>query len=84
MLTGRIGFEIGDVEFVAMAGDAVLVPPGTIHNWWNADSSPTRYLIAMSKQMDDLINAIHERQYDEPALKELFAKYDSTYIGWSR
>lgn len=84
VLSGRIGFNVGDDEFIAVAGDAVLVPPGAIHNWWNADPEPARYLIAMSKKMDDLINKIHEHYRDEDEMKALFEEHDTTYIGWSR
>ena len=84
VLSGRIGFEVGDEEYIAGPGDAVMVPPGAIHNWWNIDPEPARYLIAMSKKMDDLIIAIHERHYNEDEMKALFDAHDSTYIGWSR
>lgn len=84
VLSGRIGFNVADDEFIAVAGDAVLVPPGAIHNWWNADPEPARYLIAMSKKMDDLINKIHEHYRDEDEMKALFEEHDTTYIGWSR
>ena len=84
VLAGRIGFEVGDEEYVAEPGDAVLVPAGAVHTWWNVDPAPARYLIAMSTKMDDLIIAIHQRFYDEDDIRALFAAYDSLYIGWSR
>lgn len=84
VLSGTIGFEVGDEEFIAVAGDAVMVPPGAIHTWWNVDAEPARYLIAMSTKMDDLIIAIHQRHYGPDELPALFEKYDSTYIGWER
>lgn len=84
VLSGRVGFNVDDEEFIAAAGDAVLVPPGAIHNWWNADPEPARYLIAMSTRMDDLINAIHAHHRDEEEMKALFEEYDTTYIGWTR
>lgn len=84
VLSGRIGFNVADDEFIASAGDAVLVPPGAAHTWWNADPVPARYLIAMSRKMADLISGIHARNRNEDEMKLLFEEHDSTYIGWSR
>lgn len=84
ILSGRIGFNVADTEFIATTGDAVVVPPGAIHTWWAVDPEPARYLIAMSKKMDDLINAIHQRYRDEDEMRQLFEDHDTTYIGWSR
>lgn len=84
VLTGQIGFIVGDNEFIAAAGDAVLVPPGTIHTWWAASAEPARYLIAMPKRMDDLIIAIHSNAASYENMEAVFADYDSTFIGWTR
>ena len=84
VLAGRIGFEVGEDHYVAGPGDAVLVPPGAIHTWWNMEPEPARYLIAMPTRVDDLITAIHRHHYDEAEIKALFAAHDSIYIGWSR
>lgn len=81
---GEIAFEIGDEEIIAQAGDAVLIPAGTIHTWWNPGSEPATYLIIMPRKLDDLINAIHERYRTPEEMAELFTRYDSTYIGWTR
>lgn len=84
VLSGHIGFIVGNDEFVASAGDAVLVPPGTIHTWWAAGVSPARYLIAMSKRIDDLINSLHNGSYAQEDFAKAFADHDSTLIGWTR
>lgn len=84
VLSGQIGFVVGDDEFIASAGDAVLVPPGAVHTWWAASEEPARYLIAMSPRMDDLILAIHSDSASYENMETLFADYDSTFIGWTR
>lgn len=81
---GAIAFEIGDEEFVATAGDAVVVQAGKVHTWWNAGSEPARYLIAMPKILDDLINAIHQEPRSHEDWGPLYAQFDSTYVGWTR
>lgn len=84
VLSGQIGFVVGNDEFIASAGDAVLVPPGTIHTWWAAAESPARYLIAMPKRLDDLITALHDRSYAPEDMAKAFSDHDSTLIGWTR
>lgn len=84
ILSGRIGFIVSDDEFIASAGDAVLVTPGSVHTWWAASEEPARYLIAMPQRMDDLILAIHNDSASYDNMEALFADYDSTFIGWSR
>lgn len=84
VLSGQIGFIVGDDEFIASAGDAVLVPPGAVHTWWAASEEPARYLIAMPQRMDDLVLAIHRDADSYENMESLFADYDSTFIGWTR
>lgn len=84
VLSGSIGFEVGNDEFIANTGDCVVVPPGTIHNWWNADSSPARYLLIMPKKLDDLIIAIHSGEYGPDDMADLYNRFDTDYIGWTR
>lgn len=84
LLSGQIGFIVGDDEFIASAGDAVVVPPGAVHTWWAASKEPARYLIAMSKRMDDLIIALHTGSFSPDEMPQVFADHDSTLIGWTR
>lgn len=84
VLSGRIGFVVGDEEFIASAGDAVLVPPGSVHSWWNASELPARYLIAMPKRLDDLINALHTAPHSPEQMQKIFADHNSTLLGWTR
>lgn len=84
VLSGRIGFSIDDTDLTAVAGDAVLVPRGTVHSWWNASTVPARYLIAMSKRLDDLINALHSENLSPEQMSRVFTDHDSTLLGWSR
>lgn len=84
VLSGRIGFIVGDEEFIASAGDAVLVPPGSVHSWWNESEMPARYLIVMSKRLDDLINALHAAPRSPEEMQQIFTAHDSTLLGWTR
>lgn len=84
VLSGQLGFEIGDEELLASAGDAVLVPPGEIHSWWAASESPVRYMIAMPKRLNDLVIAIHAGSRSPEEMQQVYADHDSTLIGWTR
>ena len=42
-----------------VAGSAVLVPAGTPHTFWNPTADPARYLIIMTANIYQLIQAIH-------------------------
>ena len=59
VLDGRLGFRLGDEEVEAGPGDAVFVPAGTSHAYWNAHDGPTRYLLVMTRRIADLLHARH-------------------------
>ena len=44
ILEGRIGFQVGDVEFTADPGTLVLKPRGIPHAFWNTTDAPARVL----------------------------------------
>jgi mannose-6-phosphate isomerase-like protein (cupin superfamily) len=44
ILQGRIGYRIGDDEFIAEAGSYVLKPRRIQHTFWNPDDQPARIL----------------------------------------
>lgn len=80
VLEGTIGFQCDQEEYLAKAGDAVLIPRSAVHTWWNVGPDPARYLIAMPRRIDDLINRIHERSYSWTELKQLFADHAAELI----
>jgi quercetin dioxygenase-like cupin family protein len=44
VLTGTVGFRVGRKTVLAGPGDALVVPPGTPHRFWNAGSGEARFL----------------------------------------
>lgn len=84
VISGEIGFIVGDNEFIAPAGSAVLVPRGAIHTWWNATETPSRYLMIVTRRIDQLVAAIHNGPRSPEEMTQLFADHDSTLIGWTR
>ena len=84
VLSGRLGFLIGDQEVEVSAGGAVLVPRGTKHTYWNPDPvEPAKYILIMTTKTAALIEAIHAMQDRSwPALEALFESHDAELVGW--
>lgn len=81
VLEGSLGVRLGDTEVRAEAGSAVLVPHGTPHTYWNAAPGKLRYLLVMTKNIYDLIQAMHALPERTPAtLKALFEEHDSELL----
>ncbi|WP_238358035.1 cupin domain-containing protein [Cohnella zeiphila] len=78
VLEGTLGFQIGDTTLEAHPNDAVLVPRGMPHTYWNPRPEPARYLIVMTSRISALIDAIHAASERNPeTMKQLFARYES-------
>jgi mannose-6-phosphate isomerase-like protein (cupin superfamily) len=73
VLRGRLGFRLGDEEFDATAGSAVLARRGTPHTYRNAGDVEADYLLVMPPRIAALIEAIHRPGADVPALFEAHA-----------
>jgi mannose-6-phosphate isomerase-like protein (cupin superfamily) len=81
VLEGRLGFRMGGEEIVAEAGNAVIVPAGMPHSYWNAGSDRARYVIVLEPRTAALIEAIHAMDPFDPArLPALFEEHDSELL----
>ncbi|MBW5446530.1 cupin domain-containing protein [Cohnella sp. CFH 77786] len=81
VLEGTLGFQIGDKILEANASQAVVVPRGTPHTYWNPKPEQAKYLIIMTAKIHSLIEGIHHAtQRDQETMKELFRKYDSELL----
>ena len=45
ILEGKLDFQVGDETVRAGAGDELVVPPGTAHQFWNAGEDEARFLM---------------------------------------
>ena len=77
VLSGTLGFRLGDEQVVAEAGSAVLARRGTPHTYWNAGPTEARYLLVMTPRIAQLIEAVHEPGADIAAV---FAAHDSALV----
>ncbi|WP_127492778.1 MULTISPECIES: cupin domain-containing protein [Paenibacillus] len=83
VLEGTLAFRIDDQTVEANAGDAVMVPRGAAHTYWNPKAESARYLLIMTVRISELIEAIHAAPDRSPeGLRRLFEKYETEFIGW--
>jgi len=81
VLEGTLGFQIGEQQLVANAGQAVVVPRGVPHTYWNPKPEQAKYLIMMTAKIQSLIDGIHNAtQRDHETMKALFYMYDSELL----
>ena len=74
-------FRVGEDEIEAPSRERVLVPAGTAHTFWNPSADPARYLIIMTANIYQLIQAIHAMPVRTPeALAAVFEEHDSTLL----
>ena len=78
VLDGRLGFFVGDEELEAGPGDAVFVPAGVPHAYWNAQDGPTRYLLVIPRRLADLLHELHDGNPKDFAA--VFRKYESELL----
>jgi quercetin dioxygenase-like cupin family protein len=77
VLSGSLGFRLGEDELEAHAGAAVFAPRGTAHTFWNAGSTEARYLLVMAPRIAKLIAQIHQPGADIAAV---FADHRSAIL----
>jgi uncharacterized cupin superfamily protein len=77
VLSGTLGFLLGDQEVEARAGSAVLARRGTAHTFWNAGPVEARYLLVMTPRIAQLIEEIHRPRADVAAI---FAAHKSRIV----
>ena len=59
VLSGQLGFRLGDDQVVADAGSAVLARRGVPHTYRNAGQTEAVYVLVMPPKIAQLIEAIH-------------------------
>jgi mannose-6-phosphate isomerase-like protein (cupin superfamily) len=61
VLEGTLRFRIGEEQFEAGPGSAVLAPKGSPHSYGNARKGErARYLLVMTPRIRALVQALHE------------------------
>jgi mannose-6-phosphate isomerase-like protein (cupin superfamily) len=78
VLSGRLGFQVGEDRVEVAPGGSVLVVRGTPHSYWNAVAEPTRYLLVMTPRIHALIEALHSGERSDWA--QIFVEHDSELL----
>jgi mannose-6-phosphate isomerase-like protein (cupin superfamily) len=78
VLSGRLGFRVGDEEREVGAGESILVTRGTPHSYWNAVPEETRYLLVMTPRIHQLIEALHSGERSDWG--QIFEEHDSELL----
>jgi quercetin dioxygenase-like cupin family protein len=60
IVEGELGLRVGDQEIVARPGDVAVVPPRTVHRFWNAGKRDARFLVEVrpALQFESLIETM--------------------------
>ena len=81
VLEGTLGFSLDGVESLMSTGGAVIAKAGVAHTYWNAASSPTRYLIIMTPRIREMIAVLHDPERRQGRTDaEVFAAYHSVLV----
>jgi mannose-6-phosphate isomerase-like protein (cupin superfamily) len=78
VLSGQLGFRIGEEQRVVRSGESLLAPRGTPHSYWNPAAEPARYLLVMTPRIHALIEALHSGERDDFAA--IFREHDSELL----
>jgi mannose-6-phosphate isomerase-like protein (cupin superfamily) len=68
VLSGILGFRLGDDEVIAKPGSAVMARRGTPHTYRNAGQTEAEYLLVMPPRIAQLIDQIHQPEADVVAV----------------
>lgn len=45
VISGEVGFQIGDKKTIAPTGERIVVPAGVVHDWWNVGNMEAHVLV---------------------------------------
>jgi mannose-6-phosphate isomerase-like protein (cupin superfamily) len=81
VLEGALAFRVGDDEVEATAGDCVIAPRGQPHTFWNPSAERCRYLIVMTRNINAIIEELHElSEWTPEVLAAVFRRHDSELV----
>lgn len=78
VLAGTLTFVLPEGKIDVGPGETMFIPAGVPHTFYEAHG-PTRYLMILTPQLDQLIAELHQTPYPEHA--SVMEKYKSKIIG---
>lgn len=81
VIDGALTFTRDDQTFIAQCGSFVLVPPRTVHLYWNSTAAPVTFLTfstpgGLELYLAELATAFAERPYDAALAAAIATRYD--------
>lgn len=67
---------VGDTRRVLEQGEYLTVPAGTTHTFATVDTAGAQVLVVMTREVDELIQALHAASSDEDRA-DVWARYNS-------
>jgi quercetin dioxygenase-like cupin family protein len=60
VLEGELTYKLDGTQGVARAGETLIIPQGSVHDWWNASGEPARALVEVrpARNFEAMITAI--------------------------
>lgn len=81
IVEGTFGFLADGETLNVMAGEFVYVKPGQAHTYWNSGDKEGRYLLFMTENIRDLIQALDKvNQKDLEAVAEVYRRFDGELV----
>lgn len=86
-LEGEYELVVGERRYVATAGAAAVVPPGTVHAFRNIGPTPARLLFILTPALGgeafftELAAAMAQGKPDEAVLRELAQRHGTEIVG---
>jgi quercetin dioxygenase-like cupin family protein len=79
VLRGRLEVLVGDTRRVLEQGEYVTVAAGTVHTFATVDAAGAQMLVVMTREVDELIQALHTASTDEERVN-VWARYNSEVV----
>lgn len=81
VIDGALTFTRDDQTFIAQRGSYVLVPPRTVHVYWNSTAAPVTFLTfsapsGLECYLAELAARFAEQPYDATLVAEIATRYD--------
>ena len=81
VIDGALTFTLDDQTFIVQRGNFVLVPPQTVHVYWNSTASPVTFLTysspgGLEAYLAELAKVFDNRPYDPDLAAEIATQYD--------
>jgi uncharacterized cupin superfamily protein len=79
VLRGRLEVLVGDTRRVLEQGEYLTVAAGTTHTFATVDAAGAQMLVVMTREVDELIQALHTASTDEERVN-VWARYNSEVV----